>query len=441
MSYSIQQKEGYELNRFYKEDLPVHQWYRFVLSFPPHLVRNYLERFGITKKDCVLDPFCGTGTTLVECKKLGIPSIGFEANPVAQLAAKVKTDWSIDTQAFLDHSEQIATATEKTICHEGSLLRTLPEERVKLLIKNSISPLPLHKTLILVDKLEERKEAQFWDHQRIALAKQLVFSYSNLHFGPEVGVSRKKKNDMPVVQLWLQGINEMIQDIEQFHHLKHIPADAYLIDSRHIGDTLKSKSIKAVITSPPYPNEKDYTRTTRLESVLLGFIRNKADLRYYKQGLLRSNTRNVYKADTDERWVAHNRRINELSDEIEAKRIELGKTSGFEKLYHRVVKLYFGGMAKHLEELKPKLCHGAYLAYVVGDQASYFRILIRTGELFAEIAEKRGYKVESIDLFRKRLSTGTKNYIREEVVVLRWLGDSKGLYGKEEPQESLCSSP
>ena len=37
-------------------------------------------------------------------------------------------------------------------------------------------------------------------------------------------------------------------------------------------------SVDAVITSPPYPNEKDYTRTTRLEMVLLGFVHNRAEL-------------------------------------------------------------------------------------------------------------------------------------------------------------------
>ena len=423
MSYSVQKKEGDELNRFYVEDLPVHEWYRFVLAFPPHLVRDYLERFGMTNKNCVLDPFCGTGTTLVECKKLGIPSIGLEANPIVQLAAKVKTDWNVDAQAMLEHSKRIAESAEMVIAKENTQYRTLNREQSQLIIQNSISPIPLHKTLVLIDKLEEFKDIQFWDHQRIALAKQIVYSYSNLHFGPEVGVSRNKKNDIPAVQLWIDSIKKMVQDIEQIRHLDIVPTYVYLADSRNIGETLQKSSINAVITSPPYPNEKDYTRTTRLESVLLGFIKNKTDLRYYKQRLLRSNTRNVYKTDTDEKWVANNQRINELSEKIEAKRRELGKTSGFEKLYHRVVKLYFGGMAKHLEELKPKLCHGAWLAYVVGDQASYFRILVRTGEILAEIAEELGYKVERIDLFRNRLSTTTKEYIREEVVVLRWLGE------------------
>jgi hypothetical protein len=64
-------------------DRAAHDWYRFVLSFPPHLVRDYIERLGVAKGQRVLDPFCGTGTTLVECKKLGIESVGVEPNPMA----------------------------------------------------------------------------------------------------------------------------------------------------------------------------------------------------------------------------------------------------------------------------------------------------------------------------------------------------------------------
>jgi hypothetical protein len=109
----------------------------------------------------------------------------------------------------------------------------------------------------------------------------------------------------------------------------------------------------------------------------------------------------------------------DLSKQIEDKRIDLAKTSGFEKYYHRVVELYFGGIYRHLKALKSNLNKGAYLAYVVGDQASYFQILIQTGSILAEIAEDIGYKVDSIDTFRTRLSTTSGKYLNEEVVVLR----------------------
>ena len=69
-----------EDNKLRATDRAAHDWYRFVLSYPPHLVRSYVDRFGFGPHSRVLDPFCGTGTTLVECKKLGVPSVGIESN-------------------------------------------------------------------------------------------------------------------------------------------------------------------------------------------------------------------------------------------------------------------------------------------------------------------------------------------------------------------------
>jgi DNA modification methylase len=192
--------------------------------------------------------------------------------------------------------------------------------------------------------------------------------------------------------------------------------------SKAAQELLEPESVDAVITSPPYPNEKDYTRTTRLESVLLGLIRSKADLQALKRTLVRSNTRGVYKVDDDDKWIVDHPKIENIACAIEARRIELGKTSGFERQYARVTKLYFGGMARHLAGLRKVLRPGAMLAYVVGDQASYLRIMIRTGQLLAEIAESLGYDVNCIDLFRTRLATATKEQLREEVVILRWPG-------------------
>jgi hypothetical protein len=138
--------------------------------------------------------------------------------------------------------------------------------------------------------------------------------------------------------------------------------------------------------------------------------------------LIRSNTRGIYKADDDYQEIEDISEIMELAQKIENRRIELGKTSGFEKMYHKVTLNYFGGMALHLKDLRNVLKPGARLAYVVGDQASYFRILIKTGELLSQVARKYGYKVEGIDLFRTRLATSTRAQLREEVLLLKWPG-------------------
>ena len=410
-----------------------HDWYRFILSFPPHLVRHYLERFEIGNKQRVLDPFCGTGTTLVECKKLGIKSVGVEANQMAYFASKVKTDWSPDSGQLRRHAERIADACHQELSSQqladapammsltGQPLRALPQEQARLLIKNSISPVPLHKTLVLLDRMASQADRLFEQHERLALAKALVSSISNLKFGPEVGVGRKK-SDAAVIAAWLSQLGCIASDLEVLRQLNPAPAMVHHADSRQIGSLLRPNSVDAVITSPPYPNEKDYSRTTRLESVLLGFMQDRRDLRSMKQTFIRSNTRGVYVKDSDDEWIAAFASIQRIADEIEKRRIDMGKTSGFERLYSRVTKLYFGGMARHLSEMKSVLRPGARLAYVVGDQASYLRVMIRTGEILVEIAEGLGYEVEGIDLFRTRFATTTGEQLREEVVVLRWPG-------------------
>lgn len=418
-------------NKLNDSDKAFHDWYRFVLSFPPHLVKNYISKFGLGAKDVLLDPFCGTGTTLVEAKKKLIPSIGIEANPFAAFASDVKTDWSVNPNLLLSQAGEIVVEYSERLRKDKisdnpgvdnlnvKNLRRLNYEQEKLIIRNSISPLPLHKTLVLLDILNDYKESEFHKYYLIAAANVLVYKISNLRFGPEVGVG-KIKNDSAVISEWTEEINKIATDLMRYSDYSNTNSHIIADDSRNLVKIMNGTKVSAVITSPPYPNEKDYTRTTRLESVLLGFINNKDDLRKLKRSLIRSNTRGVYKGDTDDVYIQGNREIQRIADDIEKKRKLLGKTSGFEKLYHKVTKLYFGGMAKHLIDMQTILRPNSYLAYVVGDQASYLRVMIRTGKLIGDIAESLGYELVNIDVFRKRFSTVTQSYLNEEVVILKW---------------------
>jgi len=195
-------------------------------------------------------------------------------------------------------------------------------------------------------------------------------------------------------------------------------------DAREL--TQVPSGISAVITSPPYPNEKDYTRTTRVESILLRLVTDRASLREVKDLLLRSNTRNIFVDDTDGEEVKGFTSIRRVCEEIEKRRIELQKDSGFERLYHKVVSHYFGGMRRHLRALRPKLNRRARLAYVVGDQLSFLMVPVATATLLSEVAESEGYRTIGCDLWRERVGTKVRNSptdektvrVREEILLL-----------------------
>lgn len=419
-------------NSINPEDRAFHNWYRFVLSYPPHLVRDYINNFGLDEGAIILDPFCGTGTTIVEAKLNRLRAIGLEANPFPHFASTVKTDWNIAPDELELFAAQVSESTYAELVNQGIddraltceakvELKTLDQQAMRALIKNSISPLPLHKTLVLLEQINRHQNTPEHKYGVLALGNALVSSIGNLRFGPEVGVGKIKK-DVPIVAAWMHEIRKMVGDLKLVSGKNYPETTVLLADAREPAKIVKENSIDAIITSPPYPNEKDYTRTTRLESVVLGFFEDMSHLRGFKKTLLRSNTRGVYKSDKDDQWVADLKEVQRLAAAIEARRIELGKTSGFEKLYARVTKLYFGGMARHFSELTKVLKPGAQLAYVVGDQASYLQVMIRTGQILAQIAEGLGYQVERVDLFRTRFATATQNELREEIVVLRWAG-------------------
>src|SRR3990172_8864767 len=233
----LKTRENSIANKIMEEDRAFHDWYRFVLSFPPHLVREYIKKFRLGKIDTLLDPFCGTGTTLVEAKLNSVPSLGCEANAMAFVASKTKINWEIDPEKLINTAKKIetdATSVEK-VQHINEIYR-LNEEQKKLILK---------------DSNEELK-----DHLLLALAKILVYSISNLRFGPEVGVRKSKKKDYPVYLIWLNQVRSIASDIKKINCNRTV-SRVLNIDSRDISDYIEKSSVSAVFTSPPNPKEKD----------------------------------------------------------------------------------------------------------------------------------------------------------------------------------------
>src|SRR4030042_1987648 len=141
---------GSKNNKLSLEDRAFHDWYRFVLSFPPHLVRQYLDRFSLSDGSIVLDPFCGTGTTLVEAKKNSISSIGVEASPMAAFASHVKTNWVKKHLELREAAETIADRAGQMDLRFGQQTLKFSREQEQIILSDSISEVPLHKCLVLL---------------------------------------------------------------------------------------------------------------------------------------------------------------------------------------------------------------------------------------------------------------------------------------------------
>lgn len=425
----------------------VHDWYRFVLAYPDHLVVDMLERFEVKPGEIVLDPFCGTGTTLVECKKLDIDVVGIEANPVCRLASQVKTNWDLDPQQLCDVKDAIVkkvTQDHEALSYSAhplfadtynvedlkeQLLAQSPEARYfissGMLKRGWMSEVPFYKSVLLLNAIKESAasggtEKPLISALKIALASILVETASNVSFGPEIYVSGNKK-DVDVLRVFSDKVDKMAIDLEIVRESASASQTHVMeADARDCDRALLEKDISSidfVITSPPYPTEKDYTRQTRLELVFLGYVHGRKSLQRVKKAMVRSHSKGIYKADDDGQYVTDFPEIQSIADELRKKVAD--KTYGFAKVYPRIIEEYFGGMYRHLASLFNVLNTRGKCAYVVGDQRTYLRTYTPTGEILALLAKHIGYRVLETVVWRVRKgTTGSGKPIKEEIVIL-----------------------
>src|SRR6266508_229381 len=90
----------------------LHSAYSFSLAFKDTLVAGLLDRFA-DSTSTVVDPFCGTGTTLLESKMTGLTSIGVDANPICVDMSRAKTDWRLSISNVSRTATEITRSAEK----------------------------------------------------------------------------------------------------------------------------------------------------------------------------------------------------------------------------------------------------------------------------------------------------------------------------------------
>jgi hypothetical protein len=400
----------------------IHDWYRIVLGYSDHLVGKLLDRLDIEEGQTILDPFCGSGTTLVECMKRGIPSVGIDANPSSSFAARVKTNWSLSSDLLLEHLELIkgGLACSATGIQDHTSDKTYTYLASSGMIDRGwISPLPLSKALTVKQCILALDVPQAYkDILMLGLIAEVVFSASNVKFGPELYCGPVKL-DVDVFGGFVRRIERIAADLTIASGLQVQPAEVYAGDARvsTVFEECGATPFASVICSPPYPTEHDYTRNSRLELAFLEGVSDVKTLQVIKRQMIRSHTKCIYKGDVEAELVKNNQAIQHIVEQLQEK--AAGKSDGFARYYPRVVEEYFGGMKRHLQTVSQYLIPGGISAYVVGDQSSYSQIYIPTAEILGALAEESGFEIVEIEHWRKRWSTSTAKDVDENILFLR----------------------
>lgn len=399
----------------------VHNWYRSVHGFSDHLVGYLLDKFGIEPGKSVLDPFCGTGTTLVECMKRGINSLGIDSNPSSCFSSRTKTTWNLKRSRLLALLEELQTT------YKIHLNKSYNEDPTFKYLDNSgmirrgwISNQPLKKAIAIKIAIKNLPTSVHYKNiMMLALLSEIIYNSSNVKFGPEIYCATPKINSA-VFKGFSKKVQQIAEDLEIVSTIKSAKSHVLMGDSRYANLLIKESAhplFSAVITSPPYPAEHDYTRNSRLELAFLEKVTDRDTLRAIKKNMIRSHTKGIYKEDSDGVLVEDNVDIQKITSRLN-RRIKK-KTHGFARLYPKVIREYFGGMQLHLESTSQILEPGAKCAYVLGDQSCYLQVHIPTAAILSSIAEKSGFKVLGIEHWRQRWSSKTSKIINENILILQ----------------------
>jgi hypothetical protein len=283
-----------------------------------------------------------------------------------------------------------------------------------------ISAKPLRKAIALKRSIQALPATRrYKDALTLALVSEVIEEASNVKFGPELYCGPAKDNH-EVFAGFLERVATMASDLSTVATLPGSTVEIIEGDSRACG-SIKSVAdhapYAAIISSPPYPTEHDYTRNSRLELAFLDKVSDIASLRLIKKAMIRSHSKGIYVTDSDGDAVATNTRVMSVVKEIR-KRAE-NKTHGFARYYPIVTKEYFGGIKKHLASIKPLLKPSGVCAYVVGDQSSYLGVHIPTAEIIRDLAQEVGFIDVTIEHWRNRWSTSTSKKMEEHILVLR----------------------
>lgn len=370
---------------------PVYNWFYYKEGFSRDLVWNLLKELEIPKKSKILDPFCGTGNTLLACQQAGYNAIGFDILPLGVFVSNTKLQVDYDMEILKEKIGEISSLKF------GETLLKWPDLKF-IDIKQAFSRYARNDILFFKEKILGIEDEKIRNFIFLALLS-IVGQASNTKKDGGVIKIVKKQHLAPVRYLLRNKLKRMYRDLERVNPKQgDIHAEAMQSDARSL--PLEPESVDACITSPPYLNYVDYTKLYGLELALI--VNDSREIEELRKKSLRSHIGAKYEFHGG----LKSDKLNEITGKVNSPEVVLG---------------YFEDMYMSLEGIYKALKPNGTAALVVGN-ACLPNLTVDVDLIIAEISEQIGFKAKAIWVANARWcdvhGIEKQRPVRESIVIL-----------------------
>jgi len=366
-------------------------WLRLTPAYSVHLVRELLD--ARTRPELpVLDPFCGTGTTLLTCAERGIACTTLDVNPFLVWLARAKV---------AKYSRSARQEAEALILDMGRAAqsRSTPEWLPALFQIEKWWDARTLRALghahAVLRASQASKPAR--DLVKLAFCRSLIttanvsFGHQSMSFAKSAARSAHGAGRVP------DALHAAFVPIAAAAARALPPSERRVVrgDSRQAADLCGKLRFGTVITSPPYVNRMSYVRELRPYMYWLGYLEQASDAGELDWqaigGTWGSATSRVAHWQADGALPLAGlaglvRRIARESDVLS-----------------RYVAKYFVDMLGHVRSIARVMARGGRVHYVVGN-SKFFDVLVPVEQIFVEIFEICGFSDTTVRVLRKRTS-------------------------------------
>lgn len=374
-----------------------HGFHKYPAKFIPHIPKWAITKYLNGKSDkYVLDPFCGSGTTLVESVLAGYNAIGVDIDPLSALISKVKTT-RVNIKELTKISNWLVIEINENI--KGIFVPDC-ETIEHWFTKDAIRKLSRIRTIInqIPEKFGDSKMVKDIQDLLLICFSSIIRRVSKAdNESQKTYVSHTKVKDPDEVNsLFLSQLDLYVERASKFSKTINPKIKSKIIVSSSatsLEKKINGQRIDLAVTSPPYIKAIDYIYNQMVELFWIGDLfdmqtqpkQNKKKTQYI-------GNKQIYKAEFND-YTPYNTvlRINNLDKKLQ-EIYDIDKKNGHKHSY--VAYKYFLEMEKHFAEMSNCLLSGTHYVMVVGD-SNVSDVHIDTANSLIEIAERNGFRIKN----------------------------------------------